>query len=324
MQHVYETLYTFDAKSNLVPMLAEGMPKVSADGKVYSIALRKGVKLHSGRELDADDVVASLKRWMDVSPRGKSVQCAGGEPDAKGPLGVEITLKNAYAPLLAQLAMPSGMAAIMAKESLAQPLKEYRRHRPVHVQGAQARPVRAADPLRRLLRRARSRPTATAASATAVVDELRFVPVPNANTRVEGALAGQFHYRRPAAHRGVRPPGEGTGQGGAAADAVVRLPLSGVQHQGRLDDAAGRAQGRAGGARRGRDAGRRLRRHALLHRRGQPLSRRARRSIPMPAPPTTTSATPRRPRRRPSRPATRASRCASSPAGSTTSTTTWR
>ena len=32
----------------------------------------------------------------------------------------------------------------------------------------------------------------------------------------------------------------------------------------------------------------------------------------------------RRPRARPSRPATRASRCASSPAGSTTSTTTWR
>jgi hypothetical protein len=29
--------------------------------------------LHSGRELNADDVVARLKRWMEVSPRGKSV-----------------------------------------------------------------------------------------------------------------------------------------------------------------------------------------------------------------------------------------------------------
>ena len=85
MQHVYEPLYTFDAKCNLVPMLAEGLPKVSADGKVYSIALRKGVKLHSGRDLDADDVVASLKRWMEVSPRGKSVAGAGGEPRGQGP-----------------------------------------------------------------------------------------------------------------------------------------------------------------------------------------------------------------------------------------------
>ena len=28
MQHVYETLYTFDGKWNAVPMLADGMPKV--------------------------------------------------------------------------------------------------------------------------------------------------------------------------------------------------------------------------------------------------------------------------------------------------------
>ncbi|EJL76632.1 extracellular solute-binding protein, family 5, partial [Polaromonas sp. CF318] len=125
MQHVYEPLFTFDAKAALVPMLAEAMPKISADGKLYTITLRKGVMLHSGRELNADDVVASLKRWMDVSPRGKSVAVQVADMTAKGPLTVEITLKNAYAPLLSQLAMASGMAAIMAKESLAQPLREY-------------------------------------------------------------------------------------------------------------------------------------------------------------------------------------------------------
>src|SRR5438034_4309016 len=70
MQHVYETLYTFDSKWNVVPMLAESLPKVSADGKTYTIALRRGVMLHNGRELNADDVVASLQRWMDQSPRG--------------------------------------------------------------------------------------------------------------------------------------------------------------------------------------------------------------------------------------------------------------
>ena len=123
MQHVYEPLFTFDANSSLVPMLAEAMPKISDDGKLYTIALRKGVKLHSGRELNADDVVASLKRWMEVSPRGKSVAAQVADLVAKGPLNVEISLKNAYAPLLSQLAMASGMAAIMAKESLAQPLR---------------------------------------------------------------------------------------------------------------------------------------------------------------------------------------------------------
>jgi peptide/nickel transport system substrate-binding protein len=193
MQHVYETLFTFDAKANLVPMLAETLPKVSADGKQYSITLRKGVKLHSGRELDADDVVASLKRWMEVSPRGKSVSAQVADLSAKGPLNVEITLKNAYAPLLSQLAMPSGMAAIMAKESLAQPLRDFVGTGPYQFK------ERKPDQYVLLTRFDGYSARKEAASGyggkrVAVVDELRFVPVPNANTRVEGALAGQFHY----------------------------------------------------------------------------------------------------------------------------------
>ncbi|HEX6723154.1 MAG TPA: ABC transporter substrate-binding protein [Burkholderiaceae bacterium] len=193
MQHVYETLYTFDASASLVPMLADGMPKVSADGKLYSVTLRKGVKLHSGRDLDAEDVVASLKRWMEVSPRGKSVSAQVDSLTAKGPLTVEIALKSAYAPLLAQLAMPSGMAAIMAKESLAQPLKEFVGTGPY--QFKERRP----DQYVLLARFDGYSARGEAASGyggkrVASVDELRFVPVPNANTRVEGALAGQFHY----------------------------------------------------------------------------------------------------------------------------------
>ena len=193
MQHVFEPLFTFDAKSALVPLLAESMPKISADGKQYSITLRKGVMLHSGRELNADDVVASLKRWMEVSPRGKSIAKEVADLSAKGANGVEITLKNSYAPLLSQLAMASGMAAIMAKESLAQPLKEFvgtgpykfKERRPdqyvllTRFEGYSAR---------------KEAPSGYGGKRTAVVEELRFVPVPNANTRVEGALAGQFHY----------------------------------------------------------------------------------------------------------------------------------
>jgi peptide/nickel transport system substrate-binding protein len=193
MQHVYETLYTFDAKSNLVPMLAEGMPKVSADGKVYSIALRKGVKLHSGRELDAEDVVASLKRWMEVSPRGKSVSAQVESLAVKGPHAFEIALKSAYAPLLAQLAMPSGMAAIMAKESLAQPLKEFIGTGPY--QFKERRPDQYVLLSRFDAYAARKEPASGyGGKRVALVDELRFLPVPNASTRVEGALAGQFHY----------------------------------------------------------------------------------------------------------------------------------
>lgn len=193
MQHVYEPLYTFDANWAIAPMLAESLPTVSKDGLSYTITLRKGVKMHNGRDLNADDVVASLQRWMELSPRGKAVGKEVASLTAKGALGVELKLKNPYAPLLAQLALPSGMAAIMAKESIAPQLKEFigtgpykfKERRPdqftvlTRFEGYSARKEAASG---------------YAGKRDAVLDELRFVPVPSANTRVEGSLSGQFHY----------------------------------------------------------------------------------------------------------------------------------
>ena len=193
MQHVYEPLYTFDANWKMVPMLAEGMPKISADGKKYNITLRKGVMLHNGRELNSEDVVLSLKRWMEVSPRGKALSKEVIDLTAIGADGIEITLKAPYAPLLPQLALPSGMAAIMAKESIATPLKEFIGTGPYKFK------ERRPDQYVLLTRFDQYSARKEAASGyggkkVAMVEELRFIPVPNANTRVEGSLAGQYHF----------------------------------------------------------------------------------------------------------------------------------
>ena len=125
MQHVYEPLFTFDANWAIQPMLAAAQPTVSADGKTYAIELRKGVKLHNGRELDAEDVVASLKRWLEMTPRGKGLAKSVASLSAKGPSSVEIVLSKVEPALLAHLALPSGFAAIMAKESITNPLVEF-------------------------------------------------------------------------------------------------------------------------------------------------------------------------------------------------------
>ena len=103
MMHVYESLFTFDADLNARPMLAAEMPKLSADGTVYEIAIRPDVKLHNGRSLDADDVVASLKRWLEMTPRGKSIAADVERLEAKAPLGIEITLKKPVPALLTHL-----------------------------------------------------------------------------------------------------------------------------------------------------------------------------------------------------------------------------
>src|SRR5690349_3753562 len=193
MQHVYELLYTYDANSNVVPMLAESMPTVSKDGLVYTIPLRTGVKFHNGHEMTSDDVVASLRRWMDMAPRGKAVGKEIKSLEAKGPNAIVITLNRPYAPLLAHLALPNGFAAIMAKDSIATPLTQFVGTGPYMFK------ERKPDQYVQLVRfdgyAARSEPASGyAGKREALLDELRFIPVPNANTRVEGALAGQYHF----------------------------------------------------------------------------------------------------------------------------------
>jgi peptide/nickel transport system substrate-binding protein len=190
MQHVYEPLFTWDANWRLVPMLASAMPKISGNGLRYQIPVRQGVKFHDGRTMAVDDVVASLERWLAVSPRGKGV---AGDVESVKAVGneVEIVLKKPYAPLIAQLAMPN--AAIMPKDTLAPQLTKFIGTGPF--QFKERRPDQYVLLTRFDAYSARSEvASGLSGKRLAMVSELRFVPVPNANTRVEGALSGQFHY----------------------------------------------------------------------------------------------------------------------------------
>lgn len=193
MQHVYEPLYTFDSQWKIVPMLAQALPQVGAGGTTVTIELRRGVKFHNGNEMKSDDVVASLNRWMEMVPRGKAVARELASLDAKGPYTVVFTLKTPYAPLTAQLALPSGLAAIMPKDAIATPLTQFIGTGPY--QFKERRP----DQYVLLTRFANYSARREAADGyggkrEALLDELRFIPVPNANTRVEGSLSGQYQF----------------------------------------------------------------------------------------------------------------------------------
>lgn len=61
--------YLFDWDGNLVPQpgLAESH-SVSEDGLVHTVKLRKGVLFHNGKEMTAEDVVASIERWLANMP----------------------------------------------------------------------------------------------------------------------------------------------------------------------------------------------------------------------------------------------------------------
>jgi len=66
MRNVFETLITQNEKGEPTPMLAESFEQ-SKDNKEVTFKLRDGVKFHDGSVMDADDVVASMQRWLENS-----------------------------------------------------------------------------------------------------------------------------------------------------------------------------------------------------------------------------------------------------------------
>ncbi len=193
MMHVYESLYTFDADLNARPMIAADMPKVSADGLTYDIEIRKGVKLHSGRDLDVEDVIASLRRWFEMTPRGKSVATSLGKMEASGAHGLKIVLTAPVPALLTHMALPSGYAAIMAKDSIANPLTQFVGTGPYKFTDRKPDQYVILSKFDGYSARSEA-PSGYAGKRDAKIAELRFIPAPNANTRVEGVVAGQYHY----------------------------------------------------------------------------------------------------------------------------------
>jgi peptide/nickel transport system substrate-binding protein len=106
---------------------------------------------------------------------------------------VEIKLKTTVPALLAHLAMPSGFAAIMQKDTLANPLVEFIGTGPYKFK--ERKPDQYVVLVRNDHYSARKESgNGYAGKREALLDELRFVPVPNANTRVEGSLSGQYDF----------------------------------------------------------------------------------------------------------------------------------
>ncbi|MFX1369431.1 MAG: ABC transporter substrate-binding protein, partial [Promethearchaeota archaeon] len=68
--NVYETLYTYPWDSNttdtLIPLLAEGLPSISADGLNFTITLRQGVTFHDGTSFNASCVQWNVYRAAKI------------------------------------------------------------------------------------------------------------------------------------------------------------------------------------------------------------------------------------------------------------------
>lgn len=75
MYNTYLPLLTYahangDAGAEVIPALAEGLPKISKDGKTYTLTLRKGLKYSDGSPVKASDFPASMERMFKLPTPG--------------------------------------------------------------------------------------------------------------------------------------------------------------------------------------------------------------------------------------------------------------
>lgn len=139
---VYNTLYSYNAAGKLVPDLAESMPKLSPNAKIYTIPIRRGVLFHNGREMKAADVKYSLERQAHPTSRSWGPSFAANIIGAKDVIAgkatsmsgievvddytVRITLEQPQSVFPAILSM--SINAIVPKEEVDRYGQDYRLH----------------------------------------------------------------------------------------------------------------------------------------------------------------------------------------------------
>ena len=195
--HIYEGLYSLDASGRPIPMLADSHT-VSKDQLTYTFKLRQGIKFHNGKEMTADDVVASLTRWGKQSIYGKALFAQVAELRTVDKYTVQMQLKEMSAIVLISLGVPNNFGAIYPKEIADKfppetKVTEYVGTGPFKL--AEWKP----DQYIRMVRfddyKSRNEaPNGYGGGKTAYVDEIRWVPVPEVATRVAQVETGELEF----------------------------------------------------------------------------------------------------------------------------------
>jgi len=105
-----EKLYDLNSKLQIVPQLAAGLPKVSADKQTVTIKIRRGIRFNDGTPLNAQAVKISLDRHRTLTGSRRASEISPvTSVDAVGADTVRLHLNEPFAPLTAQLADRAGM-----------------------------------------------------------------------------------------------------------------------------------------------------------------------------------------------------------------------
>jgi peptide/nickel transport system substrate-binding protein len=197
-QHIFEGLYCFNSKYEPVPLLVKA-EDIQEDGKVILLTLREDVKFHNGKAMNAEDVVASLTRWSQFGARGPVLFSNIEKIEQIGESQIKLSFKQPYAPWKNLLAFTNGGPVVYPKEVAEKADKSF--ISPEEYIGTGPYKFAEHNPGRYIsLKRfddysSRIEPEdGYAGKREAFFDELRFIPVPDVGTRVNGVKAGDYDF----------------------------------------------------------------------------------------------------------------------------------
>lgn len=196
--NVFEGLVALDANYDVQPMLAESW-SVNDDYSEFTFKLRPDVTFHDGQAMTADDVIASINYWIQVTSAGQQffADAEVTSPDADT---VIISLPQTLYTGIYYLAQPLQQLVIMPAASIEKavpstgvPQEDLIGTGPFKIESM------AVDQQIVLSRfddyHARDEePSGIAGKKEAKADKLVFHIVPDATTRVNGIMSGQYDY----------------------------------------------------------------------------------------------------------------------------------
>lgn len=191
---IFEGLVTTDENYQAEPMLADSID--TDDNQTFTFNLREGINFHNGEEMVADDVVASMERWMEKSSITGNV-FNDATWTAENDYTVVLELAEPSSLTLDTLASAKQAAAIMPKDIVesapAEGVEEYIGTGPFeftewkqdqYILFTKFDDYQALD----------DEASGLAGKKEALVDEIYFHMVQDTSTRVNGLLTGEYDF----------------------------------------------------------------------------------------------------------------------------------
>ena len=195
--HLFEGLFARGADYGPKPMLAETYD-ASADGLTHTFKLRKGVPFHNGKEMDSEDVQASMQRWLEIGARGAFVARRLDTMTTPDKYTLQMKFKEPtgalplYLSRVEMIVVPADVARNTGKDQFKDfvgtgPYKfvEWQHDRVIRFARFDSYAARsdAAD--------------GWAGNKTAYIDEIQFIPVSEDAVRTDGVGTGEYHFSDP-------------------------------------------------------------------------------------------------------------------------------